>query len=61
MATGAAKDNCVIDEALDSNLLAVRTAFTINGNQLKINPLVNGISKLEVSVVACIETKLRRA
>ncbi len=53
IATSEVKVSCVIDAELGAKALrAVSTAFELNDNQLKINPLVNGIDEPEVRGVA---------
>jgi aspartate kinase len=53
IATSEVKVSCVIDAELGGKALrAVSTAFELNDNQLKINPLVNGIDEPEVRGVA---------
>lgn len=53
IATSEVKVSCVIDAALGGKALrAVSKAFELNDNQLKINPLVNGIDEPEVRGVA---------
>ena len=53
IATSEVKVSCVIDAALGGKALrAVSKAFELNDNQLKINPLVNGINEPEVRGVA---------
>ncbi len=53
IATSEVKVSCVIDAELGSKALrAVSTAFELNDNQLKINPVVNGIDEPEVRGVA---------
>ena len=53
IATSEVKVSCVIDAELGGKALrAVSKAFELNDNQLKINPLVNGIDEPEVRGVA---------
>ncbi len=53
IATSEVKVSCVIDAALGGKALrAVSKAFELNDNQLKINPVVNGINEPEVRGVA---------
>ncbi len=53
IATSEVKVSCVIDAALGGKALrAVSKAFELNDNQLKVNPLVNGVNEPEVRGIA---------
>ena len=53
IATSEVKVSCVIDAELGGKALrAVSKAFELNDNQLKVNPLVNGVNEPEVRGIA---------